>query len=96
MRRAATVALPTRYGDFKAIGYESVLDGSHHVAVVKGDVAGKKDVLVRVHSECLTGDVFGSLRCDCGDQLAEAHAPHRGGGRRASCSTCARRVAASG
>ena len=64
--------MPTRYGDFKAIGFESVLDGSHHVAIVKGEVAGKKDVLVRVHSECLTGDAFGSLRCDCGDQLAEA------------------------
>jgi 3,4-dihydroxy 2-butanone 4-phosphate synthase/GTP cyclohydrolase II len=72
VRRAATVALPTRYGDFKAIGYECVLDGAHHVAIVKGDVAGKRDVLVRVHSECLTGDAFGSLRCDCGDQLAEA------------------------
>jgi 3,4-dihydroxy 2-butanone 4-phosphate synthase/GTP cyclohydrolase II len=72
VRRAATVAMPTKYGDFKAIGYESVLDGGHHVAIVKGDVAGKKDVLVRVHSECLTGDTFGSLRCDCGEQLAEA------------------------
>jgi 3,4-dihydroxy 2-butanone 4-phosphate synthase/GTP cyclohydrolase II len=72
IRRAATVAMPTKYGDFKAVGYESVIDGSHHVAMVKGDVAGKKDVLVRVHSECLTGDVFGSLRCDCGEQLAEA------------------------
>ncbi len=72
VRRAATVSMPTRYGDFKAVGYESVLDGSHHVAIVKGDVAGKKDVLVRVHSECLTGDTFGSLRCDCGEQLAEA------------------------
>ena len=72
VRRAATVAMPTRYGAFKAVGYESVIDGSHHVAIVKGDVAGKKDVLVRVHSECLTGDVFGSRRCDCGEQLAEA------------------------
>ncbi|HEY5387395.1 MAG TPA: bifunctional 3,4-dihydroxy-2-butanone-4-phosphate synthase/GTP cyclohydrolase II [Thermoleophilia bacterium] len=72
IRRAASVAMPTRYGDFKAVGYESVIDGSHHVAIVKGDVAGKKDVLVRVHSECLTGDVFGSRRCDCGEQLAEA------------------------
>jgi len=72
VRRAATVAMPTKYGDFKAIGYESVLDGSHHVAIVKGDVAGQKDVLVRVHSECLTGDTFGSLRCDCGQQLSEA------------------------
>jgi 3,4-dihydroxy 2-butanone 4-phosphate synthase/GTP cyclohydrolase II len=72
IRRAATVAMPTRYGDFKAVGYESLIDGGHHVAIVKGDVAGKKDVLVRVHSECLTGDVFGSRRCDCGEQLAEA------------------------
>jgi 3,4-dihydroxy 2-butanone 4-phosphate synthase/GTP cyclohydrolase II len=72
IRRAATVAMPTRYGDFKAVGYESVIDGAHHVALVKGDVAGKSDVLVRVHSECLTGDVFGSLRCDCGEQFAEA------------------------
>jgi len=72
IRRAATVAMPTRYGAFKAVGYESVIDRSHHVAIVKGDVAGKKDVLVRVHSECLTGDVFGSRRCDCGEQLAEA------------------------
>ena len=72
IRRGATVSMPTRYGDFKAIGYESVIDGSHHVALVKGEVAGRKDVLVRVHSECLTGDAFGSLRCDCGEQLAEA------------------------
>ncbi len=72
IRRAATVAMPTRYGDFKAIGYESVIDGAHHIALVKGDVAGRSDVLVRVHSECLTGDVFGSLRCDCGEQFAEA------------------------
>jgi len=72
IRRAATVSMPTKYGDFKAIGFESVLDGAHHVALVKGDVAGRKDVLVRVHSECLTGDTFGSLRCDCGEQLAEA------------------------
>jgi len=72
IRRAATVSMPTKYGDFKAVGYESVLDGAHHVALVKGDVTGKKDVLVRVHSECLTGDSFGSLRCDCGEQLAEA------------------------
>jgi len=72
VRRAATVAMPTRYGDFKAVGYESVIDGGHHVAIIKGDVAGRRDVLVRVHSECLTGDVFGSQRCDCGEQLAEA------------------------
>ncbi len=64
--------MPTRYGEFRAIGYESLIDGSHHVALVKGNVVGKRDVLVRVHSECLTGDVFGSLRCDCGEQLAIA------------------------
>jgi len=72
IRRAATVSMPTKYGDFKAVGYESVIDGGHHVALVKGDVAGRNDVLVRVHSECLTGDTFGSLRCDCGEQLAVA------------------------
>jgi 3,4-dihydroxy 2-butanone 4-phosphate synthase / GTP cyclohydrolase II len=72
IRRAATVSMPTKYGDFKAVGYESVIDSGHHVAIVKGDVAGRKDVLVRVHSECLTGDCFGSLRCDCGEQLAES------------------------
>jgi 3,4-dihydroxy 2-butanone 4-phosphate synthase/GTP cyclohydrolase II len=72
VRRAATVSLPTVYGDFTAVGYESLLDGGQHVAIVKGDVAGRGDVLVRVHSECLTGDTFGSLRCDCGEQLAVA------------------------
>ena len=72
VRRVAVADMPTMYGHFKAVGYESVIDGSHHVALVKGEVAGKQDVLVRVHSECLTGDVFGSLRCDCGDQLEEA------------------------
>ncbi len=72
VRRAATVSLPTAYGDFTAVGYESLLDGGQHVAIVKGDVAGRPDVLVRVHSECLTGDTFGSLRCDCGEQLAVA------------------------
>ncbi len=68
----ATASLPTEYGDFTAIGYRSLVDGKHHVALVKGDVAGQSDVLVRVHSECLTGDVFHSLRCDCGEQLAAA------------------------
>jgi len=72
VRRVAVVQMPTRYGEFRAIGYESLIDGSHHVALVKGNVVGKSDVLVRVHSECLTGDVFGSLRCDCGEQLALA------------------------
>jgi 3,4-dihydroxy 2-butanone 4-phosphate synthase/GTP cyclohydrolase II len=72
VQREAAATLPTRFGDFLAVGYRSVVDGAHHMALVKGDVAGKRDVLVRVHSECLTGDVFGSLRCDCGEQLAEA------------------------
>ncbi len=72
IRRAAEVNLPTKYGEFKAFVYESELDAQHHIALVKGDARGKKDVLVRVHSECLTGDVFGSLRCDCGEQFAEA------------------------
>jgi 3,4-dihydroxy 2-butanone 4-phosphate synthase/GTP cyclohydrolase II len=72
VRRVAVAQMPTRYGEFRAVGYESLLDGSQHVALVKGNVSGKDDVLVRVHSECLTGDVFGSLRCDCGEQLALA------------------------
>lgn len=70
--RAAETKLPTKYGEFTLIAYESQLDNQCHVALVKGDVANKADVLVRVHSECLTGDVLGSLRCDCGDQLALA------------------------
>ena len=61
--------IPTKYGDFLAYSYSSVLDGVQHIALVKGDLKDKKDVLVRVHSECLTGDVLGSLRCDCGNQL---------------------------
>ncbi len=72
VERVSEAKLPTAYGDFRAIGFESKVDGTFHLALVKGDVAGKKDVLVRVHSECLTGDVFGSRRCDCGSQVAEA------------------------
>lgn len=72
VRKVSETRLPTAYGEFKAIGYESLVDGSVHFALVKGNVKGKKDVLVRVHSECLTGDVFGSRRCDCGSQLQEA------------------------
>ena len=64
--------LTTRYGDFVSHGYRSMIDGQHHVALVMGDVDGAADVLVRVHSECVTGDVFHSLRCDCGDQLERA------------------------
>jgi 3,4-dihydroxy 2-butanone 4-phosphate synthase/GTP cyclohydrolase II len=72
VRQVAAVRMPTRSGEFMAYGYESLLDGEQHLAVVKGDIAGKENVLVRVHSECLTGDVFHSLRCDCGDQLQAA------------------------
>ncbi len=70
--RVAETNLPTKYGDFKLVAYESELDNQCHVALVKGEVAGRENVLVRVHSECLTGDVLGSLRCDCGEQLATA------------------------
>jgi 3,4-dihydroxy 2-butanone 4-phosphate synthase/GTP cyclohydrolase II len=66
------VKLPTDYGDFDLHLYRSKIDGQHHLALVRGDIADKKDVLVRVHSECLTGDVFGSRRCDCGPQLHQA------------------------
>lgn len=64
--------MPTKYGDFKAYGYVNKLNGEHHVALVKGDIGDGKDVLCRVHSECLTGDTFGSLRCDCGQQFKSA------------------------
>jgi 3,4-dihydroxy 2-butanone 4-phosphate synthase/GTP cyclohydrolase II len=64
--------MPTKHGAFDAIGYRSLMDGKQHVALVKGEVRGQDDVLVRVHSECLTGDAFGSLRCDCGQQLEDA------------------------
>lgn len=70
--READAAMPTKYGDFRAIAYVNKLNGEHHVALVKGDIGDGKGVLVRVHSECLTGDCFGSLRCDCGDQFAAA------------------------
>jgi 3,4-dihydroxy 2-butanone 4-phosphate synthase/GTP cyclohydrolase II len=72
VERVVATAMPTGFGDFTAYGYRSLLDDKHHVAMVKGDIAGKSDVLVRVHSECLTGDVFHSLRCDCGEQLESA------------------------
>lgn len=72
VERVADVHLPTRYGDFRALGYVNRLNGEHHVALVKGDIGEGEDVLCRVHSECLTGDTFGSLRCDCGEQLASA------------------------
>jgi len=72
VERVETIKLPTDYGDFDLHLYRSKLDGQHHLALVRGDLAGKADVLVRVHSECLTGDVFGSRRCDCGPQLHQA------------------------
>ena len=72
VERIVATELPTAFGEFTAVGYRSLLDDKHHVAMVKGEVAGAEDVLVRVHSECLTGDVFHSLRCDCGEQLEAA------------------------
>jgi 3,4-dihydroxy 2-butanone 4-phosphate synthase / GTP cyclohydrolase II len=72
VERVVATRLPTAFGDFNAVGYRSLIDGKHHVALVKGEVDGVEDVLVRVHSECLTGDVFHSLRCDCGEQLESA------------------------
>jgi 3,4-dihydroxy 2-butanone 4-phosphate synthase / GTP cyclohydrolase II len=72
VERMTSVRLPTAYGDFVAIAFREKLTGKHHVALVKGHVEGEEDVLVRVHSECLTGDVFHSLRCDCGEQLEQA------------------------
>jgi 3,4-dihydroxy 2-butanone 4-phosphate synthase/GTP cyclohydrolase II len=72
VERVVDTGLPTAFGDFKAVGYRSLVDDKHHVAMVKGEVDGTEDVLVRVHSECLTGDVFHSLRCDCGEQLEAA------------------------
>ena len=70
--RVTEVKLPTKYGDFKAYGFVNRLNGEHHVALVKGEIADGRNVLCRVHSECLTGDVFGSQRCDCGQQLEAA------------------------
>ncbi|BCG48202.1 3,4-dihydroxy-2-butanone 4-phosphate synthase/GTP cyclohydrolase II [Citrifermentans bremense] len=69
VRRCVEVSLPTQFGEFRAVGFENDVDGLEHIALVKGDIGGDEPVLVRVHSECLTGDVFGSVRCDCADQL---------------------------
>ena len=74
VKRVAEARIPTEFGDFACYVYESTLDGEQHVALVRGNVAGEQNVLVRVHSECLTGDAFGSLRCDCGPQLHQAMA----------------------
>lgn len=70
--RVTTTRMPTKYGDFTAYGFVNRLNGEHHIALVKGEIGDGRDVLCRVHSECLTGDTFGSLRCDCGQQLASA------------------------
>ena len=72
IERVVATSLPTTFGDFEVIGYRSLMDDKHHVALVKGELDGAADVLVRMHSECLTGDVFHSLRCDCGEQLESA------------------------
>jgi 3,4-dihydroxy 2-butanone 4-phosphate synthase / GTP cyclohydrolase II len=72
IERVVEARMPTRYGVFQVVGFRSLVDDKHHVAMVKGEVAGQEDVVVRVHSECLTGDVFHSLRCDCGQQLEDA------------------------
>ena len=72
VKRVAVTKLPTKYGDFRAMGYVNQLNGEHHVALVKGDIGSGEDILCRVHSECLTGDAFGSLKCDCGQQFAAA------------------------
>jgi len=72
VQRISEAKMPTKYGEFKMVGYINILNGEHHVALIKGDVSDGESVLIRVHSECLTGEAFGSLRCDCGDQLAAA------------------------
>ncbi len=72
VERVSEADLPTKYGNFRAVGFIDKISGEHHIALVKGDVSGDEPILCRVHSECLTGDAFGSLRCDCGDQLHEA------------------------
>src|SRR5205085_5102339 len=72
VERLTSVRLPTAFGEFRAVAFAETLTGKHHVALVKGDVAGAENVLVRVHSECLTGDLFHPLKCDCGEQLAQA------------------------
>jgi len=69
VQKVAEAQLPTRYGDFMVIAYKSNIDPDEHLALVKGDISGDEPVMVRVHSECITGDVFGSMRCDCGDQI---------------------------
>ena len=94
VERTTSVRLPTAYGEFTAVAFRETLTGKHHVALVRGEVDGAEDVLVRVHSECLTGDVFHSLRCDCGEQL-ELALQRIAARSAACCSTWRRRAAAS-
>ena len=82
VERVVETQLPTKFGEFNVVGYRSLVDDKHHVAMVRGEVAGQDDVLVRVHSECLTGDVFHSLRCDCGAAARGRAAAHPGRGPR--------------
>lgn len=91
VERVTITKMPTKYGVFKAYGYINRLNGEHHVALVKGDIGNGEDVLCRVHSECLTGDVFGSLRCDCGQQFAAAMTQIEKRAE-ASCCICARKA----
>jgi 3,4-dihydroxy 2-butanone 4-phosphate synthase / GTP cyclohydrolase II len=72
IERVVEAQLPTKFGNFRVVGFRSLVDDKHHVAIVKGEIEDHEDVLVRVHSECLTADVFHSLRCDCGQQLEDA------------------------
>jgi 3,4-dihydroxy 2-butanone 4-phosphate synthase/GTP cyclohydrolase II len=72
VQKVATAKLPTKYGDFTAVAYKSDIDNDEHLALVMGDIKTRKPVLVRVHSECLTGDIFGSMRCDCGEQVIQS------------------------
>src|SRR3546814_1228326 len=81
VKRIAEARIPTKWGDFTCYAYESLLDGEQHIALVKGTGSGEDEVLVRVHSECITGDVFGSMRCDCGVQLDSAMELMQGEGR---------------
>ena len=95
VKRVSSAKLPTDYGDFRIFCFENVVDKQTHVALVRGDISNGKDVLVRVHSQCLTGDVLHSIRCDCGAQRDAALAAHRAGRPRASSCICTRRAAAS-
>ena len=95
VERVVEATMPTKFGDFRVVGFRSLVDEKHHVAMVKGDIEERDDVIVRVHSECLTGDVLHSLRCDCGQQLEDALLRIEQEAA-ACCSTSRRRAAGSG